>query len=203
MPLDQTAAASSSLVDDLEPLLCEGRERVTVADLVAGMTGAGGLAPIAFVLTLPALLPLPPVVSAVTALPLLFVAPQMVFGRKTLWLPRALANMTMNRRRLQAVLRRTLPWLERMERVVRPRLTGLTGPVGRVMTGLACTLLALVLVLPVPFGNVLPALTACFLTLGLARRDGLVVLLGIVLLAASGLVIGLGLHAVRLGAALF
>ena len=192
-------ASAPSLTRDLEALLGEGPERVAVADLVGGVTGGGGLAPVAFVLTLPALLPLPPIVSAVAALPLLFVAPQMVLGRRALWLPSGLARMTLKRRGLQAVLHRVLPSLERMEKVVRPRLTILTGPVGRALTGLACTLLALVLILPIPFGNVLPALTACLLTLGLARRDGLMVLFGVALLAASGLAIALSLHLVKHG----
>jgi hypothetical protein len=59
--------------------------------------------------------------------------------------------------------------------------------------------MAIVLVLPLPFANVLPALTVLLFSLGIARRDGLVVLVGLLLLAAAVTGIVWGLHGARLG----
>ena len=52
-------------------------------------------------------------------------------------------------------------------------------------------LLALVLALPIPFGNMLPGLAIATLSLALIQRDGLLGVLGYVLAASSWLVLGL------------
>ena len=52
------------------------------------------------------------------------------------------------------------------------------------VVGTVCLLLALVLVLPIPLGNMLPALAICLLALGILERDGLWVLAGFA--AAAG-----------------
>lgn len=149
-----------------------------------------------FVLTLPILLPLPPGASMVLALPLLVVAPQIMAGRKHLWLPAWLAARTLERQALAKLAQRVRPWLKRLEALGRPRLAFLTGAAGARAIGLAATLIALVLVLPIPFANLLPALALGLLAFGLTRRDGLMVLAGYALLAAALGVILLGAHGV-------
>jgi hypothetical protein len=64
--------------------------------------------------------------------------------------------------------------------------------------GLACTVIALVLVLPIPFANLAPALAMSLFALGLTRRDGLVILAGYALMAIAAGVIVLGYHGVAL-----
>ncbi|WP_390907727.1 exopolysaccharide biosynthesis protein [Paracoccus broussonetiae] len=68
-----------------------------------------------------------------------------------------------------------LAWLERM---LRPRLQSLAGEVAQRIVGGLCLLLSLVLVLPVPLGNMLPALAISLAMLGLLGRDGLWVAVG-------------------------
>src|SRR5690606_41810814 len=82
-------------------------------------------------------------------------------------------------------LPKVLPWLERVEAVSRPRLTFLFGGVGQRLIGVVCTVLALVLILPIPLGNLLPATAVTVLALALVQRDGLLALLGYGLVAAS------------------
>ena len=190
--------STPSLAANLKPLLHGRGERVTVQDIIDRTEVTGGLAPVLFVLTLPVLLPLPPGLSMVMALPLLLVAPQMIVGRTDLWLPRKLAGQSVARGKVQKTFTRIIPWIEAMEKVVHPRLTFLTGRIGASVAGVACTLMAIVLVLPIPFANVLPALTVCILTLGLTRRDGLTVLAGFGLLALSVVLAAWGLHGARL-----
>jgi hypothetical protein len=133
------------------------------------------------------------------ALPLLLAAPQMMIGRKDLWLPKALACRAIDRETLQKGIERVVPWLYRLEAVVKPRLTFLTGRAGAVAAGAVCTLMAVVLVLPLPFANLLPALTVLMVSLGLSRRDGLVMIAGFVFLAAAAAALVWGLHGARLG----
>jgi hypothetical protein len=121
----------------------------------------------------------------VLALPLLLVAPQIAIGRREIWLPKVLLRRTIKRPPLIKLLKRVLPRLERVEKVVRPRLRFLTGRVGACMVGVACTIIALVLVLPIPFANLVPALALGAFSIGLTRKDGLFVLAGYGLIAVA------------------
>jgi hypothetical protein len=198
MPKARTKAAQS-LVASLRQVLRGRVAKVTLGEIVARAEGDGGLGPVLFVLTLPVLLPLPPGVSMVLALPLLLVALQIVAGRSTLWLPKVLAERSMERGALVKALRRILPLLDRLEALVRPRLRFLTGRIGVRAIGVACTLLAVVLILPIPFANLVPALALGLFSLGLTRKDGLLVLAGYGLVAVTVAVIVLGLHWLVLG----
>ena len=61
----------------------------------------------------------------------------------------------------------------------------LTGRVGEMLAGFACTLIGVILVLPIPFANLLPSWSLGAFSLGLTRRDGACILAGYVLLAAA------------------
>jgi len=55
--------------------------------------------------------------------------------------------------------------------------------------GLVCLLLAIVLVLPIPLGNIPPALAISMMALGILERDGLWVLAGLAAASASTVVV--------------
>lgn len=158
-----------------------------------------GPGPVLLVLTLPVLLPLPPGFSMVLALPLLLVAPQIIIGRREVWLPKFLSRRKIKRPALVKVIHRVLPPLERVEKLVRPRLGFLTTGVGASMVGVACTLIAVVLVLPIPFANLVPSLAMGAFSIGLTRKDGLFVLGGYGLIVLAAVVVGLGVHGFTLG----
>ncbi len=187
------------MVQRLAPLMGKGGERVRLDEMVKLIDGGEGLGPVLFVLTLPMLLPLPPGVSMVMALPILVVAPQILIGRRKLWLPDWLGRRTVDRAKLAKLLHRIRPTLERLESVVRPRLTILTGRVGAMLAGVACTVLGVILVLPIPFANLLPSWSIVGFALGLTRRDGLLVIAGYALLIATLGLLALVAFSVDLG----
>jgi hypothetical protein len=57
------------------------------------------------------------------------------------------------------------------------------------LVGLLCLLLAIVLVLPVPLGNMLPALAISLFALGIMERDGLWILVGFAAAVVSAVVV--------------
>jgi len=175
------------------------KTELSLGEMLDHIEGRDGPGPLLFILTLPVLLPLPPGFSMVLALPLLLVAPQIVIGRRDIWLPKMLERRTIKREPLTKLVKRVLPPLERVEKVVRPRLRFLTGRVGASAVGVACTVLALVLVLPIPFANLVPSLALGAFSIGLTRRDGLFVLAGYGLIAVAVGVIVLGVHGFTLG----
>jgi hypothetical protein len=145
-----------------------------------------------FVFAVPNLLPLPPGSSTALGLPLLLIAPQLMFGAKAPWLPRFLADRTVDVAVIGAACRKAAPWVARVERLSTRRLSFLFGLPGEVLIGLVCTLLAAVLILPIPLGNLLPAAAVVLLSLGLVQHDGLLLLIGYATAAVSASVLALG-----------
>lgn len=130
-------------------------------------------------------LPLPPGSSTILSLPILLLAPQIALGREIPWLPRKLVEHPLKRDDLRGLFRKLTPIVRRMELVTRPRLELLFAPVGERAIGVVCTLLAMVLVLPIPLGNLAPGATVAVLALSLLQRDGLLALLGYLMAGVS------------------
>ncbi|MFT3955870.1 MAG: exopolysaccharide biosynthesis protein [Piscinibacter sp.] len=175
------SAMLQALADD------EHRERVSVADLLAAL-GDRALAALLFVFAFPNVLPVPPGTSALLGAPLIFLAAQLALDMKA-WLPGVIANRSMAHADYAALVRRIVPWLARAERLLRPRVTALASGAMESVVGLVCLLLSLVLVLPIPLGNMLPALAICLLALGILERDGLWVLVGLATAALAATVV--------------
>lgn len=160
-----------------------GRARVSVRDLFTAL-GDRALAALLFVFAVPNVIPGPPGLSTVLGVPLLFLSAQLLLGRKA-WLPEFIARRSMARADFEALMTRVLPWLQRAERLLRPRLSGLALPPMEYLLGFICLALALVLVLPIPLGNNPPALAIGLIALGILERDGLWVLAGLCVTALS------------------
>ena len=136
-------------------------------------------------------LPLPPGGTTIFGAPLVLLAPQLATGAKAPWVPARLRAKTIRIADLRNGLPRPLRWLEKAEAVSRPRLAFLFSPLGERAIGVVCTILALVLILPIPLGNMLPACAVTVLALSLVQRDGLLALLGYALAGASAGVLAL------------
>lgn len=158
--------------------------RITVGELADGF-GGRALGALIFVFALICILPLPPGATTVFGAPLVLLAPQLMLGRRGAWLPARIRERSLAVADLKRSLPRALHWLEKAEAVSRPRLTFLFGAAGQRLIGLVCTAFALVLVLPIPLGNMAPAAAVSVLSLALVQRDGLLALLGYALAAAS------------------
>lgn len=180
---DEAEGDVRSLTEILRDL-CDGDGDLTLGDIVEAF-GRRAFGALLFVFSVPNLLPLPPGSSTVLGAPLVLLAPQVAIGVRHPWLPKKLKARRLSRRDLAKAFDRLIPWLDRIEQASRPRLTWMFGSVGDRLIGLACTLLALVLILPIPFGNMLPAATVGVLSLALIQRDGALAALGYGLFAAS------------------
>jgi hypothetical protein len=181
-------AAKATLSFMLQTLAHDAsRERISISDLLA-VLGDRALAALLFVFAVPNVLPVPPGTSTILGAPLVFLAAQLAFGRRP-WLPAVIARRTMTRTDFAALVRRIGPWLARAERLLRPRAMRLALPPMEYLVGLVCLLLAIVLVLPVPLGNMLPALAISLLALGILERDGIWILAGLASAAVSAVVV--------------
>ncbi len=164
---------------------------VTVGEIVHRF-GRRAFGALLFFFSAPNWLPLPPGSSTFLALPLVLLTPQVAWGVQGPWLPRFIDARAMRRQDLAAGVRKLAPTLQRIERVSRPRLPWLFGPVGDRMIGLTCFLLSLVLLLPIPLGNMAPAAAIGAFGLAMVQRDGVLALIGYGITALSGALLVIG-----------
>ena len=158
--------------------LGEGEEaRLSVNDIVRAF-GERAFGALMLCVGLINLIPWPPGGTTITGAPLLFITAQLAIGHERLWLPRRLLTASFDRSNFRSGLKRVLPALEKVERITKPRFRWAVGGIGERLIGLVCLLLTCILVLPIPGGNLLPALIIVVFAVGLVQRDGIVVLLG-------------------------
>lgn len=189
MPAPQMRATHPALSELLSQVACdEALERVSVANILerAGDRAFGALL---FVFAFPNVVPMPPGASAVLGLPLVLLAGQFLCGRKTPWLPRVIRKRAVPRRDFATLLVRISPVLRRIERVLRPRFGLLVGPAAERIIGLVLLVLSVILFLPIPLGNMLPAAAICLISLALIEHDGLIVVVGAILAALAILLV--------------
>ncbi len=149
------------------------RERVSVGDALQ-LAGDRAFGALLFVFALPNVIPMPPGTSAVLGLPLVLLTSQFLFGRKTPWLPRMVTQRTVARADFAGVLARISPQLQRLERVLRPRFGLFVSPVCERLLGLVMLALSILIFLPIPLGNIVPAAAICLMSLALVEHDGLI-----------------------------
>ncbi|MBW8299141.1 MAG: exopolysaccharide biosynthesis protein [Hydrogenophaga sp.] len=177
-PRDRGARRRGGRLSDILTSIAgdESRDRVSVADIFQAM-GDRAFGALILIFALPNIIPTPPGTSALTGAPLVFLSAQLMLGQSP-WLPKIIAERSMTRGDFASIVSRISPWLARGERMLRPRLGFLIYPPAEYIIGLLCLILSTVLILPVPLGNILPAIAICLFSFGILERDGLCVVLG-------------------------
>ncbi|MEO5620314.1 MAG: exopolysaccharide biosynthesis protein [Cypionkella sp.] len=160
-------------------LAAESGERISLARL-AEVLGAQALPALLLICALPNILPSLPGTSAITGLPLVFLSLQLLLGHR-LTLPGFLGKRSLPRAGLQKLLAKAEPALRRIEQLLRPRLPGLGKGLSRGLLGALCLLLSALIMLPIPFANILPAVSLLLIALGFLGKDGLCLLTGALL----------------------
>jgi hypothetical protein len=166
--------------------LAEGDgDSVTFGEILAELRHrALGFALLIF--ALPCCLPMPPGIPTVCGIALVIIALNLIAARQRPWLPRAIAGKSVTRADLKRIVERVGPYLERLERICKPRLPIVTDTVGKILIGIVILALGIVMILPIPFlGNMPPGFAASVIAIGITERDGAVVLLGTLASAAA------------------
>jgi hypothetical protein len=164
-----------------------------LGELLAGL-GRRAFGMLLFVAALPAFIPIP-VGGALSGPLVVLIAAQLLVGLRRPWLPGFLARRGPRRQALARFERALDPWLQRLERLVRPRLSGvLDHPLARIGTGLLLLLLGVLLALPIPLTNYLFGGIVLLFALALLERDGALMLaawaVGALALATTGVLSG-------------
>lgn len=138
-----------------------------------------------------AVLSLLPILSAILGLVLILPAIQMCAGMTRATVPGG-NTVRIDTEKLYNLLTRIIPHVERLEAYVRPRMVLLIHPPAENLIGIVVLVMALSLLVPLPFTNFLPAIAIGVLSIGYLAGDGLCVLIGtgIAIFAAIFAVIG-------------
>lgn len=172
--------------DVLEQLADGAEPRLSLRELVNAF-GERGFGALILVLSLLALLPWPPGGKAVFGLPIILLSIELALQRDEVWLPRWILRASVSRSAFGRGIRRIMRPVRFVENLTRPRLLFMTGEVADVFTGVVCVLLAMMMALPIPFGDMLPGVALALFALGMMQRDGVAVLLGVVGACLCGL----------------
>lgn len=150
-------------------------------------------------LALPCCLPFVYVLPQIVALPMLALCGQLAAGRTHPWLPGKLSRRDFSVNAFKNVVARSERYLGWIERFAKPRWGAVTGHLGaRIVGGLLLIPTASILV-PLPSTNTIPGIGVAIASLGLIERDGVLVVLGLLIGFAWVVLLGvLGLEAASL-----
>jgi hypothetical protein len=161
--------------DIIARLAREGQgDKISVGQLLEALKDRGfGVLIILFALP-NAIIPLAWVLGA----PILIFAVQLVLGQPKPWLPQIMSRQTVTRETFTKLSNYVVRYLSTMERWLKPRFSWLTSKGMERVIGLWLVFLTLVLLVPVPFGNALPAFAITIVAAGLIEKDGGAIIFG-------------------------
>jgi hypothetical protein len=170
----------SRRLERIASVLKDGRAHA-IGD-IADRFGKSGFGFVILLLALPALIPIPGPFGLVFGSCLALVSLQVLSGAEHLWLPSRMRKIEVDGGKLRNGIGHAADWLRWTEKWISPRrgpqwlLTHL-----RPVAGLPVLFLALIIAIPIPFGNIVPCVALLFFALGLIAEDGLALAAGLAL----------------------
>lgn len=162
-------------------LSCDGRNSLTVGDLIQRMEErAFGL--VLMLLALVVLIPvLPPGASGVVGMLCIIGSVQMAWGRTAPWLPRRVRAYSLSEKVVTLLRTRGVRLLQGIERLSRPRFAPFSDVTLLRLASVVVLMMGVVMFLPLPFMNSLPAISVLTTAFGLLNRDGVFLTIGALL----------------------
>ena len=151
---------------------------------------ANGFAIVLIFFALPIAIPLPypPGVTTLFGIPLILLSLQMMMGYKEVRLPKWVGDYVISNSSLTMVSKKAVPLLRKIEEYLKPRFALASSVYCEQLVGLVSVICAIAIAIPLPMTNAIPAWGIVIMSLGLLKRDGLVVIAGFVV-AIIGVVI--------------
>ena len=125
--------------------------------------------------------PVPPGYTTLFSIPLFIFSIQMVLGMQAPWLPAWITKKSVQRTTLEKIVTKAIPWLKKLENRMQPRLTYISVPTWERIIGIFSFVFALAIALPLPLINFLPGCGILIMSLGLLNRDGIIILIGMMI----------------------
>ena len=183
-----------SLTETLEQMASSIQGQTIAVRAVLALAGEQGLLLGMMLLTIPFLVPISiPGVSTVFSVVGILMSAGITFNRIP-WLPDFLLDRSLDAQKMRLAFERGSGLMQRVDRFTHPRMARLTGGRGiNLVNGLALMFGNVLLLFPfgfVPLSNTLPAWALLTLSAGMLQRDGVLVLIGYLLLLATVIYFG-------------
>jgi hypothetical protein len=117
-------------------------------------------------------------VAWVLGTPILLLAIQMAFGQQRPWLPEFMRRQSFSRETFAKIISYVVHYLGKIEAYLKPRWEFLTTNRMERVIGIYMTIVTIILLVPVPFGNALPSFGLAIMAAGLLEKDGLAIVVG-------------------------
>ena len=157
-------------------------DRISLADIKTSLHKRGfGLLMVICAIPVSLPIPIPPGLTSIPAIPLLILSLQMVMGLDSPWLPKWVSKRTIKRTTLASLIEAASPHLKKIEKFLKPRLSFASSRHGEKIIGIFATIFSISVMLPVPFTNMIPALGILIMSLGLLSKDGITIIIGMVI----------------------
>ena len=124
--------------------------------------------------------PVPPGYTTFFSIPLFIFSIQMILGMRAPWLPLWLEKKEIKRTNLEKLVEKAKPWLRKIEIHLRPRMTYISVQNWEKVIGTFSFVFALSIALPIPMTNFPPGWGILIMSLGLLSKDGLTIIIGII-----------------------
>lgn len=125
-------------------------------------------------------IPVPPGYTTFFSIPLFIFSVQMIFGMHAPWLPVWITKKQIKRATLEKLIAKANPWLRKIEKHLKPRLTYISVRAWERIIGIFSFVFALSISLPLPLTNFPPGWGILIMSLGLLSKDGLTILVGMI-----------------------
>ncbi len=192
-PTEQTQSTIEILLELADKAPEKG---LSIGEIVDGLSDRGfGI--VQLILSLPVCIPFLYGIPQAVAVPMIFVALQIVAGRHTLWLPEKARARRISKEGLTQLATKSEKYVGWFERIAKPSLVALTsGPAERIF-GVFMVIFCASILIPLPMTNTVPGIGIGIMSIGFLERDGRLVLLGTIIggtwvtflaLAGSGLI---------------
>ena len=174
-------------------------DRVSLAEIDRGL-GDRGLGVLMAIFAVPNIFPSTvPFGNVITGIPMILLTVHLVLGWRQLVLPPSLAGRSIAAQTLKSFAPKLASVLARVEPLLKPRLSVVSGPLAERIIGVIALILSILSALPIPFGHMVPALALMVIGLGLIEHDGAAILLGAALGLVGAVVFGLVLFGLAKG----
>lgn len=124
--------------------------------------------------------PVPPGYTTFFSIPLFIFSAQMMCGMKSPWLPGWISKNEISKKSLEKFVEKTTAWLRKIESYLHPRLTYISVRAWERIIGIFAFIFTISIVLPIPLINVPPGWGILIMSLGLLNKDGLTIIVGMV-----------------------
>jgi hypothetical protein len=176
--VDQQKLITTQVIEDV--VKNSSADRIPIRDIVEAMEGIGfGLAMMIFAFGV--IIPMPPPIPGIISIPLVIFSVQMILGYSSPKLPKRFSDLSVKRTILARLVQKSSPYIRKVERFLKPRLMFMTSPNAERVIGVFTLIFSLLVLMPLPLSNFIPGLGVLVISFGLLGKDGLVVLLGIII----------------------